>query len=135
LYYVKTKQLETDLHESRGHCKAIPGIYNKNLNGWFTRVFKSDNTSLLQLKSLFLYELPDADDDIIRAIDRLTNYAENYATDIMVLIEKAPPDLSAARDRVNTFYRDTSDLRTRLNQKIRDLTNLRDEFIEKSASM
>jgi hypothetical protein len=104
------------------------------LNGWFSRVFNKDPIYLSELNSLFKFDLPDTDNNVLRAIDKLSTFAEEYANEILTSIEKPHPDLFTAKEKVNTFYRDTSKMETRLSQKVKELTDLRDEFIKMSAN-
>lgn len=119
------------MHEARGHCAKIKNIYQKHLNGWFDRVFKNE-TDNKDLKNFF-EDIGTADDAIIQAVDKVTDWLTKEAEQTLDLVDGG--NRLGANQRVTQARIDAKPARIRMTEAMAHLRGMQAEFIASSKTV
>lgn len=119
------------MHEARGHCAKIKNIYQKHLNGWFDQVFGNE-TGNQDLKNFF-EDIGTADDAIIQAVDRVTDWLTQEAEQTLDLVDGG--NRLGANQRVTQARIDAKPARMRLTKAMAHLRGMQAEFIASSKTV
>ena len=119
------------MHEARGHCAKIKNIYEKHLNGRFDSVFRND-ADQQTLKTIF-ENIGTADDAIIQAVDRVTDWLTQEAEQTLDLVDGG--NQLGANQRVTQARIDAKPARIKLTEAMAHLRGRQAEFIASSMTV
>lgn len=125
---IEVGQSKIRMHAARGHCAKIKNIYDKQLNGWFDRVF-SDPNDRQNVRTIF-DNMGTADDAAIKAVDNITAWLTQEAGDTLDFLDGG--NRFEADQRVKRARSEIKPARIMLTEAMSQLRAMQADFITAS---
>jgi hypothetical protein len=123
-------RLAAELRSSKGSCGKIWNLYQRYLQGWFSKAFNKAEAK--ELEAVFL-EFSHMDGKFILAAQALSDDAKRLATRLLALLHKK--DTEAAQALIDASEQELAPLREQLSNHMKKLWDLQSRFIQISGAL